>query len=137
MHLVDTTMFFCASGGGVKRYLFAKYQWLRRHAPQVVHTLLVPGPQRAVAGLQTCDARALRLAGGYRLPLDLQAWMRALRMLQPDLLEAGDPYIPAWAARELGRELDIPTVAFYHLGHYARLTPRVHVSDPLPLSAEG
>ncbi|HEY4369590.1 MAG TPA: glycosyltransferase [Steroidobacteraceae bacterium] len=125
MHLVDTTMFFCARGGGVKRYLFAKHEWLKRHAPHIVHTLLVPAPQRAVAGLQTCDARALRLADGYRLPLDLPAWQRALENLQPDLVEAADPYIPAWAARQLGRRMGIPTVAFYHSDMPRMLSQRV------------
>jgi len=114
MHLVDTTMFFCPRSGGVKRYLLAKQQWLRRNAPQIVHTLLVPAPQRAVPGLQTCDALAWRLAEGYRLPLNLPAWQRALAKLQPELVEVADPYIPAWATRQLGLRLGIPTVAFYH-----------------------
>ena len=125
MHLVDTTMFFCARGGGVKRYLFAKHEWLKRHAPHIVHTLLVPAPQRAASGLQTCDALALRLADGYRLPLDLTSWQRALEKLQPDLVEAGDPYIPAWATRQLGKRSGIPTVAFYHSDMPRMLTQRV------------
>jgi alpha-1,6-mannosyltransferase len=125
MHLVDTTMFFCARGGGVKRYLFAKHEWLKRHAPHIVHTLLVPAPQRAVPGLQTCDAFAMRLADGYRLPLDLPAWQRALESLQPDLIEAADPYVPAWAARQLGMRSGIPTVAFYHSDMPRMLSERV------------
>jgi alpha-1,6-mannosyltransferase len=42
MHLVDTTVFFSPTSGGVRRYLTAKHAWLRRHTPHR-HTLLVPG----------------------------------------------------------------------------------------------
>lgn len=114
MHLVDTTMFYCARSGGVKRYLLAKRDWLAHHCPSISHTLLVPAPQRAGRGTQTCDACALHLPDGYRFPLDVWRWRRELLELRPDIIEAADPYVPGWAVRGAGDRLGIPTIAFYH-----------------------
>ena len=42
MHLVDTTLFFSPTSGGVRRYLNAKHAWLAQQESWE-HTLLVPG----------------------------------------------------------------------------------------------
>jgi alpha-1,6-mannosyltransferase len=42
MHLVDTTLFFSPTSGGVRRYLNAKHAWYRRQN-HWQHSLLVPG----------------------------------------------------------------------------------------------
>ena len=42
MHLVDTTLFFSPTSGGVRRYLTAKHDWLRANTAHR-HTILVPG----------------------------------------------------------------------------------------------
>lgn len=114
MHLIDTTMFFCARSGGVKRYLLAKHDWLTRRAPHVRHTLLVPAPHARSDYIQTVDAMSLALIDGYRLPLDFSAWRQRIIELQPDLIEAADPYVPGWAARAASQQLGVPAVAFYH-----------------------
>src|SRR3569623_1989228 len=50
MHLIDITMFYASESGGVKRYLLAKREWLRRQGG-LRHTLLVPGgPLRTFDG---------------------------------------------------------------------------------------
>jgi alpha-1,6-mannosyltransferase len=113
MHLIDTTMFFCERGGGVRRYLLAKHRWLaQRHG--VRHSLVVPAPQPHAAYVRALRVPALPLAHGYRFPLSISAWQAALERLEPDLIEAGDPYTPGWAARDAARRLNIPVVAFYH-----------------------
>lgn len=114
MHVVDTTMFFCQRGGGVKQYLVAKRSWLSASARPVRHTLLVPGPARAVTGAQTCSGLSIPLVDGYRFPLSVRRWRNALLDLEPDLIEAGDPYIPALATRAVGQRRGIPVVAFFH-----------------------
>ena len=114
MHLVDTTMFYSARSGGVKRYLNAKHDWLIKHAPQIRHTLLVPQCRTPTSYVVSCSSRSLHLPDGYRLPVDLLAWRKALLSLQPDLIEAADPYIPAWAARLVAHRLQVPAVAFFH-----------------------
>src|SRR6266700_3594531 len=44
MHLVDTTLFYSPTSGGVKRYLDAKHAWLSTHTAWE-HTIVVPGPE--------------------------------------------------------------------------------------------
>src|SRR5262245_44524444 len=113
MHLIDTTMFFCERGGGVRRYLLAKHRWLaQRHS--IRHSLVVPAPQPPASHVHALQIPAFPLAHGYRFPLSSSAWERALERLEPDLIEAGDPYTPGWAARNAARRLNIPVVAFYH-----------------------
>lgn len=114
MHLVDTTMFFCARSGGVKRYLLAKHDWLARRSPGTRHSLLVPASSRVAAGVVQYMGTSLPLADGYRFPLRRTTWKSALMKLQPDIIEAGDPYVPGWAARDAADELGIPAVAFCH-----------------------
>ena len=42
MHLVDTTLFYSPTSGGVRRYLSAKHAWLAAHGSWT-HSILVPG----------------------------------------------------------------------------------------------
>src|SRR5262245_27027680 len=114
MHLVDATMFFCGRSGGVKRYLLAKRDWLARNAPSIHHTVLVPVPHGRLQHVHTASSLALHLKDGYRFPLSLLDWRRRLLDLAPDLIEAADPYVPAWAARQAADRLRVPAVAFYH-----------------------
>ena len=114
MHVVDATMFFCARSGGVKRYLLAKRDWFARHTPSIQHTLLVPVPHGRLQHVHTTTGLALHLKDGYRFPLALADWRRRLLALRPDLIEAADPYVPAWAVRQAADRLGVPAVAFYH-----------------------
>ena len=114
MHIVDTTLFFAPHSGGVKRYLLAKNRFLARQRG-VRHTLLVPGPRsRRAASIVELRSPAIPFGGGYRVPLDLGAWRRTLCDLEPDVIEAGDPYHVAWAALGAGRRSGAPAVAFAH-----------------------
>ena len=88
-------------------------------------------PRIARTGSTPCWCRAsatARVAGGcstlrgipipgtfnYRLPLNPRAWSRALQALQPDVIEVGDAFHTAWAARGVADRLGLPLVAFYH-----------------------
>ena len=115
MHLVDTTMFFASEGGGVGRYLAAKHDWLAEHSA-IRHTIVAPGAQDAIErrGLITVRSPALPGLQGYRFPLRVARWSQCLVDLQPDVIEAGDPYAPAWAAVRAGDRLGVPVVGFYH-----------------------
>jgi hypothetical protein len=42
MHVVDATLFYSPTSGGVKRYLLAKHDWMRAHT-NWRHSLVVPG----------------------------------------------------------------------------------------------
>ena len=111
-HLVDVTMFWSRTGGGVSRYLRSKQAWVDQEARDWRHTLLVPdasGPGRAAL-----RAPALPFSHGYRFPLNRRAAARAIIRLQPDIIEAGDPYRVAWSALDAGWRLGVPVVAFCH-----------------------
>jgi len=115
MHILDTTLFFAPHSGGVKRYLLAKRRYFAAH-PDVRHTLLVPGArtQAAEPGLIELACPRIPFGGGYRLPLRLREWAAMLRDLQPDVIEAADPYHLAWVALRAAEQLGVPAVAFAH-----------------------
>src|SRR3954469_24498667 len=103
MHLVDTTMFLAPEGGGVGRYLGVKHDWLSRHT-SVRHTVLAPGTcDGASNGIIRVKTHIAGFSNGYRFPLALREWKQTLVALAPDLLEAADPYLPAWAALSAGQ----------------------------------
>jgi alpha-1,6-mannosyltransferase len=115
MHLVDTTVFFSPTSGGVRRYLTAKHDWLRKHTPHR-HTLLVPGIDNDFkpGGLSTIAGWKVPGAFNYRLPLAPRRWARMLDRLDPDLIEVGDAFHPVWSAASVARRRRIPLVAFFH-----------------------
>lgn len=110
-HLVDTTMFWSASGGGVRRYLQIKRAWLMQHAGWR-HTIVAPGALGL--GLADCGGLGLPFSGGYRLPLRRGQSANLIERQAPDLIEVGDPYRLAWSALDAGQRLGVPTVAFCH-----------------------
>ncbi|HVW71513.1 MAG TPA: glycosyltransferase family 1 protein [Steroidobacteraceae bacterium] len=115
MHLVDTTLFYSPTSGGVKRYLTAKHTWLQAHTSWR-HTIVVPGEEDRVehGGLCTLSGYPVPGSFNYRLPLNPRRWIRLLDELGPDLIEAGDAFHPAWAAWQVARQRGIPLIAFYH-----------------------
>ena len=115
MHIVDTTLFFAPTSGGVKRYLLAKHRFLASQRG-VTHTIVVPGAEHepAAAGIVTIASPRIPYGHGYRLPLSMQHWSDVICGLKPDVVEAGDPYHLAWATLKAAQRLDIPAVAFAH-----------------------
>jgi alpha-1,6-mannosyltransferase len=99
----------------VKRYLLAKHEWMQTHT-NWRHSLLVPGEHRAhVPGdISTIAGRLIPGAFNYRLPLNPVRWSRAIDALEPDLIEIGDAFHPAWAAASVASRRGIPLIAFYH-----------------------
>jgi alpha-1,6-mannosyltransferase len=115
MHVVDATLFYSPTSGGVKRYLLAKHEWFRAHTSWR-HTLVVPGESetRAPGDISTIAGGLVPGAFNYRLPLNPLRWSRAIDELEPDLIEVGDAFHPAWAAASVARRRGIPLIAFYH-----------------------
>jgi alpha-1,6-mannosyltransferase len=130
-HLIDTTMMYAPRSGGVKRYLTAKRTWLERRRPDIRHTLVVPGAvtRPEEPGLYTVSAAKLPFGDGYRMPASPAKWAAILQLLEPDIIEAGDVFVPGHAALEAGQMLgvpvvgvchtDAPTLAALHLGDWA------------------
>jgi alpha-1,6-mannosyltransferase len=115
MHVVDTTLFYSPTSGGVKRYLLAKHEWMAAHT-NWRHSMLVPGESRmhAPGDISTIDGSLVPGAFNYRLPLNPLRWARAIDALEPDLIEIGDAFHPAWAAANVASRRGIPLIAFYH-----------------------
>jgi alpha-1,6-mannosyltransferase len=124
MQLVDTTLFFSPTSGGVKRYLTAKHAWLATHSTHQ-HSILVPGPRTCLApgAISTIAGVRLPFTFNYRLPLSPPTWTRMLHALEPDLIEVGDAFHPAWCAARVARARNIPLVAFFH-SHLAQVLGR-------------
>jgi alpha-1,6-mannosyltransferase len=114
-HLVDTTVFYSPTSGGVRRYLAAKHTWLAAQ-PGWQHTLLVPGAAQRIerGGVSTLTGVPVPGTFNYRLPLNPRLWARQLDALAPDLIEAGDAFHPAWATWQVARRRGIPCAAFCH-----------------------
>ncbi len=122
-HLVDATLFFSPTSGGVRRYLLAKHGWLGRR-PRIEHTLCVPGPADRGARGGIVEFRSPAIRSGYRCPLDLPRLRSTLAALEPDLLEAGDPYVMGWQVASVAEALAVPAVAFCHSDLVGLLTHR-------------
>jgi alpha-1,6-mannosyltransferase len=115
MHVVDATLFYSPTSGGVKRYLLAKHEWMRRHTSWR-HSIVVPGElsSHEPGDVSTVAGRLVPGAFNYRLPLNPLRWTRAIDALEPDLIEVGDAFHPAWAASCVARRRGIPLIGFYH-----------------------
>jgi len=115
MHLVDTTLFYSPTSGGVKRYLSAKHAWLAAHTAWE-HTIVVPGRDAQLERGGVCTLSGYPVPGtfNYRLPLNPRRWTRLLDALEPTLIEAGDAFHPAWCGWRVAQRRGIPLVGFYH-----------------------
>lgn len=115
MHVVDATLFFSPTSGGVKRYLLAKHEWMQAHT-NWRHSLVVPGESTTSVpgGISTIAGGHVPGTFNYRLPLNPLRWSRAIDALEPDLIEVGDVFHPAWAASGVAERRGIPLLAFCH-----------------------
>ena len=112
-HLVDATLFFSPTSGGVRRYLLAKHAWLNARR-RVLHTLVVPGAADRGGAGGIVEFRSPLIRAGYRWPIRLPRLRATLGALAPHLLEAGDPYLVGWQVAEVADALGIPSIAFCH-----------------------
>ncbi|MEW6019393.1 MAG: glycosyltransferase, partial [Pseudomonadota bacterium] len=109
-------MMFAPRSGGVKRYLLAKSDWLGRHRPDVVHTIVAPGPrtEQLAPGRISVAAPRLPFGDGYRMPASVTRWAQTIRLMEPEIIEAGDVFVPGLAAIEAGQALGRPVIGFCH-----------------------
>ncbi len=120
---------YAPRSGGVKRYLMAKRAWLESRRPDIRHTLVVPGARTRAEnhGLVTVAAARLPFGDGYRMPASLAKWEMVLQTLAPDIIEAGDVFVPGHAALEAGEALGVPVVGFCHTD--AAALAALHLGD--------
>jgi len=122
-------MMYAPRSGVVKRYLTAKSGWVAARRPDVRHTLVVPGARTRIdaEGLVTVAAARLPFGDGYRMPASVTKWAAVLRTLEPDIIEAGDVFVPGHAALEAGEALGVPVVGFCHTD--AAALAALHLGD--------
>ena len=80
------------------------------------HSILVPGAEERMERGGVCTVAGYPVPGtfNYRLPLNPRRWCELLDSLEPDLIEAGDAFHPAWCASRVAQRRGIPLAAFYH-----------------------
>ena len=125
MRIVDTTLFYTQASGGVRTYVDSKRRVLLKREG-ISHKVVMPGAKTHFDGdLIQLPAINLPMAPGFRFPLRVPTWGNIMAGLQPDIIEAGDPYTPAWAAQRAARLLDIPAVGFYHSDLFTLIHNRI------------
>lgn len=109
MHLLDATMFW-GPAGGVRRVVSTKHAFV----PSLgwYHSVVAPGADGI--GEFDCGGVLLPTVGGQRVLLRPQVATALIERLQPDIVEAADPYTLGHAALAAARRLRVPAVAFCH-----------------------
>ena len=132
VHLLDTTLFYSPTSGGVKRYLSAKHAWLAAHTSWQ-HTIVVPGRETHIerGGVCTLSGYPVPWTFNYRLPLNPRRWTRLLDALEPTLIEAGDVFHPAWAGWLVAQRRGIPLTGFYHSNLPQLIGRRLFGTEPV------
>jgi alpha-1,6-mannosyltransferase len=89
-HLVDVTLFFAPTSGGVRRYLLAKHEWLTQHARLTPDLIEVGDPYHLAH-------HALRVARERRIP--------AIAFCHSDVATLATSLFGRWAGRATKRYL--------------------------------
>jgi alpha-1,6-mannosyltransferase len=109
--LLDTATRWSDTPGSTRGYVLAKRRWIQRSGGWR-HAIAAPGVRKD-DGLDI-GGMALPGLGGHRVPWRRRAAARLMRELQPDVIEAADPYGLAWSTLDAAQSLGVPAVAFCH-----------------------
>jgi alpha-1,6-mannosyltransferase len=116
--VLDISEFFGETTGGVRTYLLQKARYVEAH-PDLRQVLVVPGARDSIH--QSDGVRCYRLHGPsvptqkpYRFMLATRSTSRIVAHERPDLIEVGSAWCAPWLVHLATRQLDVPTVWFYH-----------------------
>ena len=116
--VLDISEFFGETTGGVRTYLLQKARYVEAR-PALRQVLVVPGARDSIH--QTDGVRCYRLHGPsvptqkpYRFMLATRSTSRIVAHERPDLIEVGSAWCAPWLVHLATRQLDVPTVWFYH-----------------------
>jgi alpha-1,6-mannosyltransferase len=118
MKICDATQFYSEVGGGVRRYLTEKRNYVLHHT-QDEHMLIVPGARTEIireGRLTTCTIASplVNSSSRYRILFNVHAAKQMIFSEKPDLIESGDPYQLGWSMLDAAQQLHIPIAGFYH-----------------------
>ena len=118
MKICDVVQFYSPLGGGVKRYLGDKIEYLSRQKGNE-HFIIIPSGKDGIEEKNHSKfyhIKSFHLPGSlsYRLLLNRKKILTHIDTEHPDIIEVGDPYRSAWISLEAARRHQIPLVAFYH-----------------------
>jgi alpha-1,6-mannosyltransferase len=118
MKICDVTQFYSEVSGGVKRYVEQKRRYVENCTGDE-HLLVIPGARDEVRRegrltTWTIASPQVNKTSRYRILLRMGEVDRILQQEKPDIIESGDPYHLGWRAINIGDELEIPVVGFYH-----------------------
>lgn len=127
MIFLDINTFFSPKAGGIRTYHQAKIEWFKRH-PEHRYYLVYPAAARKerqeAANVTLVEAAGPALTqdpSGYRLLIDFIRIFKLIRRVQPDVLEAGDPWLTG-----------IFCLLIRKSGIYKGLLVSFYHSDPVP-----
>jgi alpha-1,6-mannosyltransferase len=116
--VLDISEFFGETTGGVRTYLLQKAQYVESR-PELRQVLVVPGAHDSIH--QGDGVRCYRLHGPsvptqkpYRFMLATRSTSRIVAHERPDLIEVGSAWCAPWLVHLARKNLDVPTVWFYH-----------------------
>lgn len=95
--ICDVTMFWSSKGGGVRKYIETKKNWLKSEYPQWKHLLVIPGLSSSIEDdgnhrVITISGSVVPFAPGYRIPLSSREIVSVLEKENPDFIECGSPF---------------------------------------------
>lgn len=117
--ICDVTQSYSATGGGVKTFLNEKRRFLLENT-DANHCLIVPGPEDRVTRegrTSTVEIASPQVPGSpnYRLLMRSRAVLRALELVNPNLIECQDAYNLPWTALfHRGKRPATAVVAGFH-----------------------
>jgi alpha-1,6-mannosyltransferase len=137
--VLDISEFFGETTGGVRTYLLQKARYVEAR-PELRQVLVVPGAQDSIH--QSDGVRCYRLHGPsvptqkpYRFMLATRSTSRIVAHERPDLIEVGSAWCAPWLVHLATRQIDVPTVWFYHSNFPRVIAPWPAVSGRLRRTA--
>ncbi len=127
MIFLDINTFFSPKAGGIRTYHQAKIAWFKNR-PEHQYYLIYPGSKYRVLAISP-QVHLVEVFGpavtadpsGYRILLDYWRIFQWIRILKPDVLEAGDPWLTGLFCLALKKS-----------GFYKGLLVSFYHSDPVP-----
>ncbi|KIE57989.1 glycosyl transferase [Methylacidiphilum kamchatkense Kam1] len=115
--ICDITQFY-APGGGVKRYIDEKQDYIRQKKEDE-HFLIIPGEKTfsihdPPIHIFSIKSPLINQFSQHRILLNLTEVTDLLHEIKADIIEAGDPYQSSWLVSWTAKKLKVPVVGYYH-----------------------